>query len=336
MSIISKKATWGRPIYTYGSDYPGNRRARLISNGADVFAVDSDNKTPMHLALEDGNFHEHKIKNLVDANADYEGIFCDRFEESVTKVGFRYLLTLVNVTDETWKKCFFQYPTGQKRQLAEFYLENTSSNFTLLEAFEKSHTIYVMAKILMDGNTDQIEKLAVEKNDLHIIEFLKGCTSQSFAEFYDGSSLLHIAAVKQVPVTMLDYLISYGAPLDAVDNNGQTALIISASTRNTESMEFLLSQNANVSVADTSGYTFLHYLILNYDVEQVDSFLNSNSFEISYLIEVLSIFTFPSPNAVALAEHIISLAENGTSVPQENLLVAQLYTGTYENKLDEF
>ena len=79
----------------------------------------------MHLALEDENFHEHKIRNLVDANSDYETIFCEYFEKSVTKVGLKYLLTIATVSDETWKKCIFQLPIEHKKSLGELYLENT-------------------------------------------------------------------------------------------------------------------------------------------------------------------------------------------------------------------
>ena len=209
------------------------------------------------------------------------------------------------------------------------------SQYTLLEAYEKRQTVYVMAMILANGNSNSIEKLAVEKNDIEMVEFFKNCTSESFSQTYNGSSLLHIATENENPVEMLDLLISSGTPLDAVDSHGKTALMIAASTRSTEAMEYLLSQHADALTEDSVGFSMLHHVIINYDVEYIRNLLNSYTFELDFLTRVMSVFIYPSPNAIALSEHIILRSKNSTSVLAEDLLLPKLHTKTYENELDE-
>ena len=89
-------------------------------------------------------------------------------------------------------------------------------SYTLLEAYNEHRIVTTMAIILTEGNTDFIEKHAVQKNDMLLIDFLRNCTLQSFTQFYNGSSLLHIATANQAPIQMLELLISLGVPLDAI------------------------------------------------------------------------------------------------------------------------
>ena len=106
----------------------------------------------MHLALKDVNIpnpsHNPKIKDLVEANAEYLSIFCDSFQKSVTKKPLEYLLKHATITDETWIECFYQIPNDHKKSLAEFYLDNDQSN----------QAITLMATIFAnENNTEMIQ-----------------------------------------------------------------------------------------------------------------------------------------------------------------------------------
>ena len=234
----------------------------------------------------------------------------------------------------TKKRILARCATTHQRKLAEFYLENTASNYTLLEAYKRNHTFYVKAKILVEGNTYSMEKHAVEQNDIHLLEFLKNYTSQSFTEFYNGSSLLHIAIALNKPVEIVERLISFGTRLDATDSDGKTALLVAASTANINALEYLMSLDANLTITDNSGHTMLHYLLIDYDVGYVENFLRSYSFDLELLTKVLSSFIYPSPNAIILAEHIMNLAKSSASFPVENLQLAELYSGIYDLEFD--
>ena len=105
----------------------------------------------MHLALNDYyiryGHHKKKIEDLINANAEYESIFCDSFQNSVNKKPLKGLVTFVNITDVTWFECFFKIPNDHKKSLAEFYLEN-----------DKSQALYSMATFFANESNTGISQ----------------------------------------------------------------------------------------------------------------------------------------------------------------------------------
>ena len=76
-----------------------------------------------------------------------------------------------------------------------------------------------------------------------------------------GFTLLHYAA-KENRLEVIEYLVSSGCDINAVDDEGQTPLHKSTMFGHTESVKLLIGKGANVNQIDNNGNTPLHVVIM--------------------------------------------------------------------------
>ena len=77
-----------------------------------------------------------------------------------------------------------------------------------------------------------------------------------------GFTLLHYAA-KENRLEVIEYLVSSGCDINAVDDDGQTPLHKSAMLGHTESVKLLTDKGANVNQIDNNGDTPIHVVIIS-------------------------------------------------------------------------
>lgn len=106
---------------------------------------------------------------------------------------------------------------------------------------------------LIHGNKDLLEKFYILGADLSVTD--------------DGTTLLHqlvsLHALYDYTniIELLDWLLVHGLDLNAVDSDGETALMIALNVQQTEPMEWLISKGANLNIQDNEGQTALHLAI---------------------------------------------------------------------------
>ena len=86
--------------------------------------------------------------------------------------------------------------------------------------------------------------------------------SQLHHKYQFGFTLLHYAA-KENRLEVIEYLVSSGCDINAVDDDGQTPLHKSAMLGHTESVILLIDKGANVNQIDNNGNTPLHVAIMS-------------------------------------------------------------------------
>jgi ankyrin repeat protein len=74
----------------------------------------------------------------------------------------------------------------------------------------------------------------------------------------DGETLLHWAAVQNPNVTILEYLISKGADINARNNKGMTPLHKAAFRNTVDHLKCLINAGAQIHIKDYFGYTIFH------------------------------------------------------------------------------
>ena len=125
---------------------------------------------------------------------------------------------------------------GQLQPLS-FTNENTKNRKSQLEV-----------QLAVEGNIKELPKVIDLAHINHKYQF--------------GFTLLHYAA-KENRLEVIEYLVSSGCDINAVDDNGQAPLHKSAMFGHTESVKLLIDKGANVNQIDNNGNTPLHVVIMN-------------------------------------------------------------------------
>jgi ankyrin repeat protein len=111
--------------------------------------------------------------------------------------------------------------------------------------------------------------IAIELNedgklDRWIEEYLSFCSSNSYDSQIDicaGSTTALISAVKRCQNQIMRLLVSRGAQVNAVNEEGASALAFAALTNNIDAIIFLLEKGALIDSQLNNGYTPLHIAI---------------------------------------------------------------------------
>ena len=98
-------------------------------------------------------------------------------------------------------------------------------------------------------NIDQIFPTPFENNRYSLLSEL----------FYNKPSLL-CAAAFYGSVKCMTYLIMNGADVEFCDQKGRTPIFYAIASNNLDSIDYLYSNNANITKTDLDGTTILHFL----------------------------------------------------------------------------
>ena len=113
-------------------------------------------------------------------------------------------------------------------------------NSHLPKAFYKSEYSTLLFAAVKSDDVSSIKALLTRGGEINFRDPNSGYTPLMYA-------------VRVYRIKALRYLITKGANINSIANDGRTAMHLAAMSRNTEAMKVLMSANANVMVADTSG-----------------------------------------------------------------------------------
>lgn len=90
-----------------------------------------------------------------------------------------------------------------------------------------------------------------------VSEYLKSYSCQNIANYYDETSLLHIASSKNYKDIVIE-LLNHNANAEELDGAGDTPLIYATKCGHFDVVKVLLNYNAKVEAKDSDGCTSLH------------------------------------------------------------------------------
>ena len=111
----------------------------------------------------------------------------------------------------------------------------------------------------MDNKTPLM--IACENNDIDAINVLLIAGAKPDIVDGMGDTLLHNAVRKNIHKETLQLIIDYGAYVNAVNNDGATALILACTAGQRGSLNVLLKAGADTFIVDVHGDTCLHKIL---------------------------------------------------------------------------
>jgi ankyrin repeat protein len=222
----------------------------LIRSGIDVNAADRDGTTPLMLAIKNGS--TEMVADLLQASANVNVL--DRYQYSPFLMAVRYGYTdivtalLKAGAQETLNKALhetFASPASKNELVkiqglildAGFKLERDEKDLELLllKAVQESHAPVAQFLLQHDVNVDA----DVEGVPLHV-------------------------AAQNGDLQMAQLLVEQGANINAVTEQGKTALMFAVESGNIRLVKHLLDSGAKVETTDVNGLTALRMAKANF------------------------------------------------------------------------
>ena len=113
---------------------------------------------------------------------------------------------------------------------------------------KKRKTTKTIVQLVAEGNLGEL----IKENSISDIDH----------KYQFGFTLLHYAA-KENRVEVIEYLVTSGCDINAVDDDGQTPLHKSAMFGHQQSVQLLIDKGADVNKVDINGNTPLHVVIMS-------------------------------------------------------------------------
>ena len=165
--------------------------------------------------------------------------------------------------------------TGDIAYIQKWVLEckdvNARDNYglTVLHAAADSNQLSTVQYLLSrkadiaigDKNGSTAVHFAARSGSLSCLQCLLENGANKDARDKEGQSALHIVAVSRYRFACLKYLVSCGADLALMDNNGRNVLHRACASGRLPFVEYLVSHGANVDVKDNMGDSALHYSV---------------------------------------------------------------------------
>ena len=266
-----------------GADCTKETIQEIIDHGADVDAVNKRGRTALLL----GCFYRQldSVKVLLGAGADptiadEEGFSClhaaidgycskDTLQALIDH-GAHVDATRKDGTNALLRAC----TTGQSESLMFLVEAGADVSITKPDGSTYLHTAVkgdcskeALQKIIEQGviNVNVVNRqyetallLACESTQTNIVNLLLRKGVDPNISDIQGSTSLHAAVHGCCANETLQDIINHKVQLDYQDNDGKTALLLSSSYRQQESLKFLLEAGSNPNIVDNDGDTCLH------------------------------------------------------------------------------
>lgn len=269
---------WGDPIPLFISAANNKNDAifeLLILKGADPIMEDNDDNTLLHCAALNPN---EKIINLVLAKGYYKDI------NQKNKYGMTPLISAVSKnTNTNIIKTLLQKGADitivDKNNLNALYWSAMNENQDVVKLILKSDTCDVNSKDI-NGETPLMCALVYNKN-IEVIKELINAGSNTSIKSNAGLTALHAAAQGTTP-EILQYLLELNcfADINIADNYGHTPIMIAAQRNSdTDILEILIKNGADISARNNMGVSVLHFAALNEHEEIIKYILENKLYD---------------------------------------------------------
>ena len=272
----------------------------LVSEGADLNARNYMGQTPLLLAVlhDDTYTSEVLISMGADLNA-IDGQLCRTPLGLATSSRNIELVALLiaagadpNITDDVSRATPLHYvaQTGDTEIAlallsggAEIDIVDSSGRTPTYWAELYGHVDIVAAFEQVKRSVRQQESegafQAVENCDIELVRALLSAGADPNARDALDSTLLHIAAVGDLPshIEIVSELIDSGADIDARNGTGFTALYLAVITGRAQSIPVLIAGGADIEARYDGGFTPLHAAVVRDKVELISVLMASGA-----------------------------------------------------------
>jgi uncharacterized protein len=216
----------------------------LLSNGAQVDALDSLGKTPLLLIIPSAAQHDmYSLLLEYKANINQKDMYGDTVLHVATMGGakvdiLRMLVENGASVNERNKQGVTPLSVAIEHNLADhvaFYAEAGAD----IHAEDQ------------DGNTPLTRALSSDITMLQTLVTTKNVLSHDSA----GNTPLHIAIMKDVPLSYIKYLVDTNADVNARNRNGDSVLYMTVQKNRKAAGTLLLEHGANIFATNTQNYS---------------------------------------------------------------------------------
>ena len=232
----------------------------LLDQDVNVHSVTTDGKTPLHIAVDRGD--ETIIQKLLKQKAD---------ASMKDVLGNTSLHLAVQIKQEASPGLIIRRPSYVSPSLAPYRACNAQTVQSMIDHGADVNAVNNRGQTALwfacaDGQEGFVKILLDAGADPNITDNLK-------------DSSLHSAINGHCSIDTVKEIIAHGAHVNAVNNICETPLLVACSTAQEASVKLLLKAKADPNIANVDGYTSLHSAIaaacsnqtlqeiLNYGVE---------------------------------------------------------------------
>ncbi|TGZ68501.1 hypothetical protein CRM22_004220 [Opisthorchis felineus] len=232
----------------------------LVSYGADLEIQDEKGNYPSHLAAISGNLEIFEY--LIDLNIDMS----QKNNEGLEPIHFLAMHDHVELLNRLVELAQVDVNASGEGGSTPIHYCCTHDSVRCLETLLcLDHGADIMA---IQNDQETPVHYACSKSDLECVKLMLEARPNQIELCLamvnrSGYTPLHIATLYD-HVPLLEYLVEQGAPVDATDSTGLTALLLGAKKGSYRSCCRLIDLGANVSSSDANERNIVHLMMLHY------------------------------------------------------------------------
>lgn len=265
------KTTHDNRIYLHWAAGKGNLEIinHLIAKGSDINLEDSHGITPIISAINSGQKNTAIYDAFFKAGIDPKKKDKDGVNLLLMAIPYDKDLTLSNYFIS---KGLSLKDTDNSGNTAFNYAARTG-NIELLKTLLQKGVKYTDNALIIAAQGSRREANTIEVYK-YLVDDLK---LKPITTSIDGETVLHYLVRKSSQTEIINYFLNKGVDINKTDNDGNTALMNAASTRDTEALGLLLSKVKDVNAKNAKGESALSLAIQNGTPKAVELLLSQKA-----------------------------------------------------------
>ncbi|MBF6658423.1 ankyrin repeat domain-containing protein [Flavobacterium columnare] len=241
----------------------------LINKGANINHEDSHNTTPLAYALASGNAKKELIEIFFKAGLDPKKLYKDKATLLMLAVPYDKDLSVTQFLETKGLSVKDQDALGK----TVFDYAARTGNITNLKKLIEKGSKWTPNALLMAA-----EATRRSANSLEIFQYLiDDLKLKPTVSTTNGETILHLIAKKENQIPIAQYFLQKGVLINAIDNEGNTALHKVAGTRDFAFVNFLLEKGVDVSRTNNKGESALMQAVKSGLVETMNTLVNKGA-----------------------------------------------------------
>lgn len=237
----------------------------LLDNNADIFATNTQNESPLKIALMNKKVQDWLITSKTLNKTDGSGN---------TPLHYAAEWNLFEASKMLVERGANVKATNANGESAVFSAVK-SDNANIIQLLAKNHAVLDSTESLgRDNSSNTPIHAAVRWNALNSIQTLKKFGVDINAQNMSGKTALSYSC-RAGKTELASLLLKNGADIDATDLNGRTILMDTIQTKNEEMVRFLLANNASVQIQEMNGRNAFHEAALSKNIDIITMVRNA-------------------------------------------------------------